>query len=171
MGVLKRVIASWKKWRAKRQREREWTLKDMVHRLRVVMIEDAQWFAHDKTATAWIDRYLTLSNPETWEKERVDHASKFRSYLGCDPNNQPEDPMRHIASNSDLIIGKWYWCRNKRTGCIALEQCRVEGGLKYMGDNCIWALDDNNQALKRWDIVGVAAPPDFDKYVPKVVKP
>ena len=170
MGFFKRLIDSFKLWKLKRQRERDWPLKDMVRRLRVVLIDDSQWLAHDKKAIALIDRYICLSDPHNWEKTRVDHASQFRVAIGSDPHDKahavPEDPMRHITNNDDLVCWQWYWCRNKRTGVITLEQCRVDSGFKYIGDHCIWAMDDNNQAMKRWDIIGIATPPDFDKYVP-----
>lgn len=78
--------------------------------------------------------------------------------------------MKQITSNAELIPGNHYWCRDKRYGDVTLQECNQESypneQWKYLGRR-IWAMDDNNQALERWDIVGPLPKPaiNFDEFV------
>lgn len=76
--------------------------------------------------------------------------------------------MKQIKTNSELITNSFYWCREKKKpNTINLIQCKSANNIhdaKYIdvnhytymnaNDNIIWAMDNNNQALERWDIVG-----------------
>ena len=71
--------------------------------------------------------------------------------------------MKHIKTNAELIVGCWYWVREKeKPNTISLLQCNSGGSpndpWKYIGtdgtQNRIWAEDNNSQALRRWDIIG-----------------
>lgn len=72
--------------------------------------------------------------------------------------------MQLITENSQLIAGREYWARDKRDGAITLERCESEEGRQYVGRGRFWAMDTNNQALARWDLVGpvpLREAPDF----------
>lgn len=59
-----------------------------------------------------------------------------------------------ITANSDLVVGSWYLCLDKRIGGqVSLLECKEEEGKKYLGQR-IWADADNSQALERWIVVG-----------------
>lgn len=80
----------------------------------------------------------------------------------------PPSDMKLIASNAELIPGRQYWCKSKTHGDIELHRCYEEGDWKYLGRSRIWAMDDNNQALDRWHIVGPVpevGPINFDDYL------
>ena len=71
--------------------------------------------------------------------------------------NKPVAPKKHadeITSNSQLELGAYYHCFDKKTGRHEIHQCRDCMGHKCMGEYHIWACDDNNQALDRWRILG-----------------
>lgn len=59
-----------------------------------------------------------------------------------------------ITENSELEAGKYYHCFTKGAQRHSIELCQ-EGlnAPKFLGQR-IWADDDNNQALDRWDIYG-----------------
>lgn len=59
-----------------------------------------------------------------------------------------------IKTNSDLVVGKYYWCINKKTGTPSVEIVGEMYGNKYLGYGKIWATNSNNQAFTIWDIYG-----------------
>ena len=63
--------------------------------------------------------------------------------------------MDEITTNNELVVGKYYHCFNKRFGSHEIHKCGAEsGGTKYLGNNHIWADDNNKQALEKWKIIG-----------------
>ena len=79
--------------------------------------------------------------------------------------------MKLIKTNSELVIGRHYWCQNKeKPNDIELHKCRAGvSGWLYFGNN-IWAMDKNNQALERWNIVGPVPVPDEKSFIPIIKK-
>lgn len=76
--------------------------------------------------------------------------------------------MKIITSNDELEVGMYYWCRSKKPyvngkHSITIQRVGCQGKWKYIG-NRIWAEDENNQALKTFDILGPVEYPDFDSY-------
>lgn len=72
--------------------------------------------------------------------------------------------MKLIQSNSELEVGREYWCKPKTTAFDPIVmRCSECGGIKYLGAG-IWATDNNNQALEKYDIVGPIEHPNFDDY-------
>ena len=68
--------------------------------------------------------------------------------------------MKYIEFNSQLEPGKYYICHCKmiydngnRSDSIYPLKCDEISGRKFIGSN-IWAMDDNNQALEKYDIYG-----------------
>jgi len=64
-----------------------------------------------------------------------------------------------IESNDQLEVGEHYHCFDRVTAKYSVEKCSDEGE-KYLARK-IWATDDNNQALERWDIYGPIKPPSI----------
>ena len=71
--------------------------------------------------------------------------------------------MHRVLTNGDLKVGHWYIAESKaiydngaRSAPIPLR-VGIQGEVKYLGDR-IWATDDNNQALEKYNIFG---PLDF----------
>jgi len=68
--------------------------------------------------------------------------------------------MKKIKTISELEVGEWYITRSKTRyeKCNELPKpmpmkCDEISGRKYIGSN-IWALEDNNQALEKYDVYG-----------------
>lgn len=84
--------------------------------------------------------------------------------------------MRRILKNSDLIVGRKYYCKSKLGGTLSIEEVFMDGhhagphpsDCKYVGKGRIWAVGPednvymsgggeqyiNDQALAKWDIIG-----------------
>ena len=73
--------------------------------------------------------------------------------------------MKKILTNDELEIGKEYWCKPKTTSFDPMVlRVGESSGIKYLGTNRIWASDNNNQALERYDIIGPIEYPNFKDY-------
>ena len=75
--------------------------------------------------------------------------------------------MKKILTNDDLEIGKEYWCKHKDVHYKQHPEVMIvneTGNAKYLGHNYIWATDDNNQALEKFDIIGPIEYPNFEEY-------
>lgn len=65
-----------------------------------------------------------------------------------------------ILKNSDLIHSEYYWCISKDFfKSQTILKFYIENGLGKLGDNNIWAHDDNNQALNNFIILGPITKP------------
>lgn len=81
--------------------------------------------------------------------------------------------MRIIKLNDDLIVGRKYWAREKTDNSkLCIVTCYEHDHWKYLQASLysdkFWAMDRNNQALDRWDILGPIAEqptPNFDDYL------
>ena len=62
---------------------------------------------------------------------------------------------KQIKSNSELVVGNYYYCLNKKHGTYSIEKCDISSEVKQVGN--IWADDDNNQALDKWWLFEVEA--------------
>lgn len=67
--------------------------------------------------------------------------------------------LNTIKNNSELVVGKYYHCFDKRSGNHSIHRCYGHpDDIKYIGSNSIWADDTNNQALERWVMMEVKIP-------------
>lgn len=57
-----------------------------------------------------------------------------------------------VTSNDELIIGEYYWCVSKLFDSQHIEVVSEISDRKIIGD--IWAFEENNQALEKYDIYG-----------------
>lgn len=80
-----RGLIDWvKRLITERNRKREWSAERQLHELRVIVMMDNRWLAHDKTADALTGRYLKLLN-EHWYHQSVEDVRLLRERLGLDP--------------------------------------------------------------------------------------
>ena len=73
------------RWLAERRRKREWSAERQLHELRVIVMMDHRWLAHDETASALTHRYLKLLD-EHWYKQTTEDVSDLRKRLGLCPH-------------------------------------------------------------------------------------
>ena len=71
---------------------------------------------------------------------------------------------KQIKKNKELEAGRYYHCFDLKTGDYSIELCQEETNGKYLGTH-IWAQDDNNQALRRWEIFGPVEKPLVKGYM------
>lgn len=72
--------------------------------------------------------------------------------------------MKKITNNDELEVGKEYWCKFKTSKSMPqLFKVGEQGGWKYIGSR-IWATNENNQALEKFDIIGPVEYPNFDDF-------
>ncbi len=76
--------------------------------------------------------------------------------------------MKRILSNDELIVGQNYIARSKTNGThpgyqpvAEVTKVKELSGIKVIFDR-MWATDDNNQALDRYEIYG---PIDLDDMI------
>ena len=63
--------------------------------------------------------------------------------------------MKKILKNEELMVGEYYWCKQKDTIFDpTIEQVGKIQNIKYVGHGHIWAHNQNNQALNKWDMYG-----------------
>jgi hypothetical protein len=63
--------------------------------------------------------------------------------------------MKLITKNSELFEGDYYHCFEKKAGHYSIEKCASVEGNKYLGEEFrYWAMGDNNQALRKFNIIG-----------------
>ncbi len=65
---------------------------------------------------------------------------------------------KEITTNEDLRIGKYYHCFSKKNSRHEVHSVGQSCGVKYLGNNKIWADRSNNQALDMWRIFEVEIP-------------
>jgi hypothetical protein len=82
--MLEKLKAAWKEWR----RKRKWNAELQLYHLRVQVMQDARWMAHDPKVSAMCARYMDMLEDD-WEKRPVRNVSDFRLALGLDPNQPP----------------------------------------------------------------------------------
>ena len=85
---------------AERNRRREWSAERQLHELRVIVMMDNRWLAHDKTADALTGRYLKLLN-EHWYHQSVEDVRLLRERLGLDPMRNVEVCDTYGVINED----------------------------------------------------------------------
>ena len=81
---IKLKITEWK-------RKRKWNVELQLYHLRVMIMDDNRWLAHDKTASELTERYLKMLD-DKWEQQPQEDISSFRKRIGLDPhcNNRKE---------------------------------------------------------------------------------
>lgn len=73
--------AAFKEWR----RKREWNAELQLHYLRIEIMSDARWLAHDNTARELTERYLKMLD-DRWESQPREDIRDFRLRIGLDPH-------------------------------------------------------------------------------------
>jgi hypothetical protein len=58
-----------------------------IYHLRLQVLEDQRWMAHDPKVSALCQRYLAML-ADDWEKRSVRNVSDFRREIGCEPWTQ-----------------------------------------------------------------------------------
>lgn len=66
---------------------RRWSANRQIEWMRVHLIDDSQWLAHDPKASAICQRYLAMLSDD-WQKVQVEPVSKFRDRI--DDFRKPE---------------------------------------------------------------------------------
>lgn len=111
------------------------------------------------------------SNPD--EQDVVDVDCKCPDCVPLYTTTLSQVPgMKHITDNSQLKVGREYWCRIRGQAFATPFVCHVRDGMRYLADH-IWAEDSNNQALQRWEIFGPIPPrqsADFDAVLKAEIK-
>lgn len=77
--------AAFKEWR----RKRKWNAELQLHYLRIEVMSDARWLAHDNTARELTERYLKMLD-DKWESQPREDIRDFRTRIGLDPNYNRE---------------------------------------------------------------------------------
>lgn len=85
LSLFESVKAAFKEWR----RKRKWNTRVQLYNLRIEMMSDARWLAHDNTARELTERYLKMLD-DHWESQPREDIRDFRIRLGLDPNYQKE---------------------------------------------------------------------------------
>ena len=78
--------AAFKEW----QRKRKWNAELQLHYLRVEIMSDARWLAHDNTARELTERYLKMLD-DHWESQPREDIRDFRIRIGLDPHRNRKE--------------------------------------------------------------------------------
>lgn len=78
--------AKYKEWR----RKRKWNAELQLYYLKVEVMSDARWLAHDNTARELTERYLKMLD-DHWESQPREDIREFRKRIGLDPHCQRKD--------------------------------------------------------------------------------
>lgn len=73
--------AAFKEWR----RKHKWNAELQLHYLRIEVMSDARWLAHDNTARELTERYLKMLD-DRWESQPREDIRDFRIRIGLDPH-------------------------------------------------------------------------------------
>ena len=77
------LIERFKAWRKRRY----WTPERQLENLRIMVMGDHRYLAHDKTADALTERYLAALAPDWYQRVHVD-PWHFRQSIGLEPLRQ-----------------------------------------------------------------------------------
>ena len=80
MNIFRKIAQAYKEWR----RKRRWNAELQLDHLRLQVMEDWRWMAHDPKVSALCQRYLDMLAAD-WEKRSVRNVSDFRREIGCAP--------------------------------------------------------------------------------------
>lgn len=79
--MLNKLIARFKMWR----RNRKWNAELQLYHLRIMMLSDARWMAHNPIVQELTERYLKMLSDD-WEKQPQEDVSQFRTRIGLNPH-------------------------------------------------------------------------------------
>ena len=80
ISLFQFVKAAFKEW----QRKRKWNAQLQLRYLRIELMSDARWLAHDNTARELTERYLKMLD-DHWESQPREDIRDFRLRIGLDP--------------------------------------------------------------------------------------
>lgn len=81
MKMFTKIAQAYQEWR----RKRRWNAKLQLEYLRLQVMEDQRWMAHDPKVSTLCQRYLDML-ADDWERRSVRNVSDFRREIGCDPH-------------------------------------------------------------------------------------
>ena len=99
MKIFGQIAQAWKEW----CRKRRWNVELQLEHLRMQVMEDQRWMAHDPKVSALCQRYLDML-ADDWEKRSVRAVSDFRREIGCDPHSRSLRANR----NPYVELAEWY---------------------------------------------------------------
>lgn len=81
--MLEKLKARFKEWR----RKREWNAELQLYHLRVAVMQDNRWMAHNPIVSELTDRYLRMLS-DTWESQPQESVEQFRERIGLCPHKR-----------------------------------------------------------------------------------
>ena len=81
--MLEKLKARFKEWR----RKREWDAELQLYHLRVMVMQDNRWMAHNPIVSEVTDRYLRMLS-DTWESQPQESVERFRERIGLCPHKR-----------------------------------------------------------------------------------
>jgi hypothetical protein len=87
--MLEKLKARFKEWR----RKRLWNEKEQLYHLRVMVMADNRWMAHNPIVSELTDRYLRMLS-DTWEIQPQESVERFRERIGLDPHKRSNAELR-----------------------------------------------------------------------------
>ena len=86
--MLEKLKARFKEWR----RKREWNAELQLYHLRVMVMQDNRWMAHNPIVSEVTDRYLLMLS-DTWESQPQESVERFRERIGLCPHKRSNAPL------------------------------------------------------------------------------
>lgn len=83
---FERWVRRLRAWWQERARKRYWTPERQLEYLRIMILEDWRWLAHDKIADALTTRYKRACSA-SWYTLEHEPSSAFRRRVGLEPTN------------------------------------------------------------------------------------
>lgn len=80
-GLVRRTVEALRAWR----RRRYWTAERQLEHLRVMVMDDWRWLAHDPVADAMATRYKRALS-QSWYQLQHEDAETFRRRIGLCPH-------------------------------------------------------------------------------------
>lgn len=83
--MLEKLKARFNEWR----RKREWNAELQLHYLRIAVMQDNRWMAHNPIVSELTDRYLRMLS-DHWESQPQESVERFRERIGLDPHKRSD---------------------------------------------------------------------------------
>jgi hypothetical protein len=81
--MIERFKQRIREWR----RKRKWNAKLQLYYLRIAMLSDARWMAHNPIVSELTDRYLRML-ADDWESQPQEEVSQLRDRIGLNPHQR-----------------------------------------------------------------------------------
>lgn len=80
-SMLAKLHARFKEWR----RKRKWNAERQLYYLRLTVMQDNRWMAHNPIVLELTERYLVMLS-DTWESQQIEPIERFRERIGLNPH-------------------------------------------------------------------------------------